>query len=133
MPPSDPANLHDALTRIAETAKQSFDADFSYVLAINPITEWVIEPNAEHKPKLPDFDYQYLESLAQGYNVPALCFWMKLTGGRLKAFFWSQHGMEARTYSPEEVTDALFHKKAFFFHPAESILNQLEEPMLAAA
>jgi hypothetical protein len=76
---------------------------------------------------------QYLENLAQGYNVPALCFWMKLSGGRLKAFFWSQHGMEARTYSPEEVTDALFHKKAFFFHPAESILNQLEEPMLAAA
>jgi hypothetical protein len=76
---------------------------------------------------------RYLENLAKGYNASSLCFWMKLPGGRLKAFFWASHGMETRTYSSIEITEALFHKKALFFHSAESVLNQLEEPVLVAA
>lgn len=63
LPPIDPANLHDALTNIANAARQEFAADFGFVLAINPITLWIIEPEAEHKPNLNELSYQKLEEL----------------------------------------------------------------------
>lgn len=76
---------------------------------------------------------EHLNNLAREYNNGSLCFWMKLPAGCLRAYFWTTNGIETRTYTSMEVTDALFHKKALFFHSAEAILNQLEEPMLAAA
>src|ERR1044071_9471792 len=76
---------------------------------------------------------EYLANLAKGYNASSLCCWMKLPNGRLKAYFWASTGLECRTYSSIEVTDALFHKKPLFLHSAEAILTQMEEPILVAA
>src|SRR5690242_20152250 len=74
----------------------------------------------------------HLENLARAYTRDrSLCFWVKLTGGGLKAFYRMASGIESRTYTAREVTDAIFHKKPLFFHPAEQIVNMLEEPMLA--
>src|SRR5437773_1426069 len=76
----------------------------------------------------------HLENLARAYTRDrSLCFWMKLPGGGLKAYYRMVSGIESRTYSAREITDAIFHKKSLFFHPAEQILNMLEEPMLAVA
>jgi hypothetical protein len=76
----------------------------------------------------------HLENLARAYTRDrSFCFWMKLSGGGLKAYYRMAKGIESRTYTAREITEAIFHKKALFFHPAEQILNMLEEPMLAVA
>ncbi|MEW6732922.1 MAG: hypothetical protein AB1489_16470 [Acidobacteriota bacterium] len=76
----------------------------------------------------------YLDSLARNYsNSRLLCFWMGQSGGGLKAFFWTVSGLESRTYSTYEVTEALFHKKPLFSHCVTDVIALLEEPAILAA
>jgi hypothetical protein len=56
-----------------------------------------------------------------------LCFWVNQAGGSLRAYFRTNRGMESRTYSPKEVTDAIFNSNLLFFQSPEEILNLLEE------
>ncbi|MEW6736848.1 MAG: hypothetical protein AB1489_36510 [Acidobacteriota bacterium] len=56
-----------------------------------------------------------------------LCFWVNLTGGRLRAYFRTNSGIESRTYSPIEVTEVIFNKHTLLFQSPEEILSLLEE------
>ncbi|MEW6732692.1 MAG: hypothetical protein AB1489_15300 [Acidobacteriota bacterium] len=71
---------------------------------------------------------KYLFLFAQSCECDhRLCFWINLTGGRLRAYFRTNSGIESRTYSPLEVADAIFNKNTLFFQLPEEILSLLEE------
>jgi GAF domain-containing protein len=60
LPPADPADLIAALNNIADSAKQGFAADICFVLAINPITQWIIEPSDDQLDSLEGVEYSLL-------------------------------------------------------------------------
>src|ERR1044071_1294484 len=65
----------------------------------------------------------FLVSLRQSDNQENICFWIRLEAGGLKAYYQTVNGFETRTYSREEIIDAIIDEKKLFFHaPAELVL-----------
>jgi hypothetical protein len=79
----------------------------------------------------------YLDSMVlmeeSNQSDRSLCFWIKLSGGRLRAYIHTRRGIECRTFSSKEITDAIFYGKSLFFYPVEKIVGLFEEPALAVA
>jgi hypothetical protein len=62
-----------------------------------------------------------------------ICFWKKLTGGEIRAYFKTNRGIESRTYSIKEIVDAIFNQKKLFFYSVDQIVRLLEEQCQIAA
>ncbi|MEW6733681.1 MAG: hypothetical protein AB1489_20300 [Acidobacteriota bacterium] len=76
---------------------------------------------------------RYLETVAQYHRLDyPSCFWIKLANGTVKAYFRLAKGMESRTYSAQEITEAIFSRRALFYHRMEEIIDQMaNSPIIA--